>query len=404
MIPERNQTRKRKEQDTGQDTGDPCTDNDSDGSCEEYDCDDNNPDVSPRKTEVDGNSVDDDCDGETDEYEGEGGDLDQDGDGFTPNDGDCRDTGDGAAFINPNAIEDLGPEGKGDEVDNDCDGETDEAEESCDCPEVANQAEDMVRAIGLCDDQFVLDAQMDVAPSIGAEGYGTLPSMGTNDCLVAHQGCEMAAISSGPVGQKSPNLGDSLGIPRENQDPLPDYQGNEPTTAEKYITCDRVQLKLQLKAPSNAVGFSFDFIFASSEYAEWVNKSYNDTFYAIMEYDDLNGGATTNISFDTNGNEIEVDTNFFENDEHQCNEAGSGWAPDDNSGTAILFEDDEKSGSTGWLRTNWNVKPGDAFKLTFSIHDEGDCQFDSIAFIDNWTWHTEPVEPGTEEIEPEPPI
>ncbi len=230
------------------------------------------------------------------------------------------------------------------------------------------------------------------------QGYDTLPSMGNNDCLVAHQGCEMAVISTGKVGQANPNnalpMGGLLATAKNNIDPQPQFQGDQPATAPIQGSCDRTQIRLTLQAPVNAVGFSFDFIFASAEYDEWINKNFNDTFYAIMEYENLNGGATTNISFDSNGNEIEVDTNFFENAQHPCDETGSGWSP------AV----GQKSGSTGWLRTSWDVNPGDQFNIIFSIHDEGDCVYDSIVFIDNWIWHTEPVEPGTEEIEPEPPV
>jgi len=57
------------------------------------------------------------------------------------------------------------------------------------------------------------------------------------------------------------------------------------------------------------------------------------------------------------------------------------------------------SGSTGWLRTSWPVSGGHQFGLTFSIHDEGDCIYDSIVFIDNFKWSVEPVTGGTVPIE-----
>lgn len=373
---------------------DSCTDEDGDFSCVEDDCDDKNPAVHPGSLELQGNGIDDDCDGKTDEYDGPEADLDQDSDGYTPAQGDCRDKGEDAAFVNPDAIEDLGDDDVGDEVDNDCDGLTDEVEGDCDCPSTEKTANDMVRAMGLCQEKFVLSAAMNMSTPNATQGYDTRPSLGNNNCLVARQGCEMAIISTGKVGQANPNvslgMGGAFGLPGLNIDPQPDYQGDQPATTAKQDSCDRTQIRLRLKSPSNVVGFSFDFVFASAEYDEWINQDYNDTFYTIMEYEGLNGGRTTNISFDTNGNEIEVDTNFFENSEHPCDESGSGWAP----------MVPQKSGSTGWLRTSWNVSPGKEFKLTFSIHDEGDCLYDSIAFIDNWKWHTKPVVPGTEEIPP----
>src|SRR5690606_38531200 len=50
----------------------------------------------------------------------EGCDVDGDGDGFTPDEGDCVDSGAGANLINPGATEVC------DGIDNDCDGQIDE--------------------------------------------------------------------------------------------------------------------------------------------------------------------------------------------------------------------------------------------------------------------------------------
>ncbi|MFO8073864.1 MAG: MopE-related protein [Polyangia bacterium] len=357
-----------------------CVDQDSDWWCAPLDCDDDDPDVHPGAEEIPGDGIDNDCDGQTDEASQQ--DLDLDGDGWTPAEGDCMDVGDDAELVNPDAVE-VPDDG----VDNDCDGQTDETE-TCDCPSVGTGAWDYVSAIGLCNTNFVDSVELYYTSTSGEQGFDTIPSQGSNNCLVAQEGCEMAAISSGPVGQDSPDPGQSMGGPESiNFDPQPDYMGTLPTTTPTYESCDRCDIILNLTAPSNALGFSFDFLFASAEYPEWIGDGYNDAFYAIMEYSELNGGATTNISFDSSNMEIEVDNNFFENSQFPCDESGSGWAPADDAG------------STGWLRTTWNVDPGDSFQLTFSIHDEGDCIYDSIAFIDNWQWLAEEVDPGTHPVE-----
>ncbi len=261
---------------------------------------------------------------------------------------------------------------------------------NCDCSDIAGDtAEDFARALNICGDGILADIEPWSSSPNPLKGYAMLESMGNNDCIVKQHGCQMIALSTGPVGQPNPNectgmeFGDGMGGPAK--DPLPPFQGDSASNAQKKLSCDVLQLKLTLKAPPGAEGFSFDFLYASAEFDEWINQGFNDTFYAILEYEGLNGGEPTNISFDDNGNEIEVDTNFFENQTHPCNEAGSGW------GTAVSG----KSGSTGWLRTSWPVKSGSTFKLTFSIHDEGDCVFDSIVFIDNFQWLGDVKEPGT---------
>ena len=82
--------------------------------------------------------------------------------------------------------------------------------------------------------------------------------------------------------------------------------------------------------------------------------------------------------------------NLCPNAAHPCDESGSGWAPGDSP---------SKSGSTGWLRTSWPLEGGVTFGLTFSIHDEGDCVFDSIVFLDNFQWLGDAPEGGTTPVE-----
>lgn len=311
---------------------------------------------------------------------------DSDSDGFGPTQGDCND---GEPAIGPSALEDLGTDGEGDGIDNDCDGLTDEPEsDPCDCPGADSSAQSLAEALGLCDARFLVTAQKQMTAPFGDLGFAVSSAMGANNCMVTQQGCGMAILSTGPVGQSNPNDAVSMGSGAAALalDPQPQYRGSKKISVlAKSPSCDVSQLQLKLVAPANAQGFAFDFLFASAEYDEFINSAYNDTFYAILEHPDVNGGKTTNIAFDDNDHEIQVNTNYFENNAHPCDESGSGWEP----------EIDDKSGSTGWLRTTWPVSGGDEFTLTFSIHDEGDCIYDSIVLIDDFRWSTAPVESGT---------
>ncbi|MBO4350660.1 MAG: choice-of-anchor L domain-containing protein [Proteobacteria bacterium] len=76
---------------------------------------------------------------------------------------------------------------------------------------------------------------------------------------------------------------------------------------------DSVVLHLKMQAPQNAKGFSFDFRFFSREYPFYVCSSFNDFFLTLLT--DENGNplvnADGNISFDENGNAVSVNNAFF---------------------------------------------------------------------------------------------
>ncbi|MDY0001182.1 MAG: choice-of-anchor L domain-containing protein, partial [Polyangia bacterium] len=171
---------------------------------------------------------------------------------------------------------------------------------------------------------------------------------------------------------------------------------------------DLTQLEIRLKVPGNARGFSFDFIFFSVEYPEYVCSPYNDTFYAlVIDEPQLNGGSRTNVSFDSEGSEITVNNGFFEYPPYwSLDISGTAYETED---TWTSCSDDPSIGcvapdpcpryigsTTGWLRTSSPATPGQEVTIIFSIHDEGDNILDSAVIIDNFRWHTVPIEdPGT---------
>jgi hypothetical protein len=195
--------------------------------------------------------------------------------------------------------------------------------------------------------------------------------LGSSTRLVAQEGYRFLAVSTGPVGNPDPAGTGELGS-GTFPDPRPAYMGRRKSSGSGPRVFDLHQVVLELKAPANARSFSFDFNFFSAEYPEYVNQSFNDTFYAILEIPSTNEGQPTNIAFDARGSSIEVDNNYFQQPFHPIPNTGTGF---------------DAHGSTGWLRTSWPVRGGEQLRLTFSIHDEGDAIYDSLVLLDNFRWH-----------------
>ncbi len=307
--------------------------------------------------------------------------VDNDGDGWTPSTGDCNDA---EYAVNPGAYDD--PENG---VDDNCDGVMDSPIRDCDCGALPTLAEGM----DLCDPAFILGANTNSYASAAGTGRGVRADYGTiGNALTPRYGCKFSMVGTGPIEPSiagcatrqpgtdfyNPGGGGLFGCTSTEPDP-------DPTPpSDGALICDTNQIMLQLKAPTNAAGFSFDFLYMSAEYPEWVGEGFNDTFYAIL--DRPTAGEHLNISFDDFGAEIEVDNAFFE-DPPTTNINGTGYTD--------FYIGEICGSSTGWLRTAWEIDPGEVFNLTFSIHDEGDGIYDSMVIIDNFQWSIEPVDPGT---------
>ncbi len=392
-----------------------------------YDCDDTDPNIHPGMPEIPGDGIDNNCSGLTDEdIDGDGwtvanGDCDDfdatvypgapiicndgkdnncngfidddepdmDGDGYPPcKNGMVYDCDDTNPYINPGAVEIPG-----DGIDNNCNGLTDEPRMACDCGNPS-----LVEAMELCEPQFVLDVQTygDARQWTVFQSYGALAprtSLSHSAEGLLDVNCSAVMLCTGEALDTNPQPGTSFG----NSDPHP-LGGN---TAN-----DLGQIIMTLQIPTNVEGISFDFMFLSSEYPEWVCTQYNDAFLAILEDPGLNGGQPTNISFDGNNNEITVNNNFFENPNNWTESlAGTGYdAPDSgaichgSSGGGCVMPspcppaNNTIGSGTGWLRTIAPVTRNEVVTLTFSIHDEGDNIYDSCVIIDNFQWITTPVE------------
>lgn len=365
-------------------------DNDNYTTCN-GDCRDNDPGSNPGASEIiDG--LDNDCDGIADNHTDQ---YDDDGDGYSEDQGDCNDNpNDGGALVGPDAVEiALNSDGNPEMVDNDCDGEVDEA--IAPCPADLPQSDPMAYAAAIDVCHQVISASR--AALVDDRSQGILATFG--DTYVPFTGPNFAVLSTGFFGDATAPTYDnhSTTLNLSNQPPHPDPQPQVGTcgSADEPNVNDYSEVSLAIQVPSNAQAFSFDFNFMSIEFPEFVCTSFDDTFLAMLE----SSAFTGNVSFDSMGNRVSINVGFFDvclagaNPLNPTETAGcTGEADLIGTGYNHASSGGAGGGGTGWLTTTAPVVPGEKILLTFMIFDEGDHTLDSTVLIDNFRWELEPVD------------
>jgi hypothetical protein len=347
--------------------------------------------------------------------------ADMDGDGWTPAQGDCDDCD---PNVNPGAIDvlhevDGGTPYWGNEA---CDNGA--GVKPCDSGLALNDtnAGDGARAIELC--QFttespplpmktwgVISSQYVRADGVTpfAPGYqvGLQPGWGPN---VHPQGGErLLAISSGHARTSSQpgSCGSDECDANAGGNPPPGFPLDNPNCPMTQGINDDVALKLKIRAPTNATGFSFNFKFYSFEYPEWVCDMYNDQFIALVT-PPPQGSLNGDISFDSTHHPVSVNLAFFDvcdpNNEGEfavncqidnfggvCPSPPHPYCP---LGTMELLgtgfdlwnPDGNFGGATRWLTSQAPIKGGEEFTIMFAMWDATDQAYDSTTLIDNFQW------------------
>ena len=351
-------------------------------------------------------------------------DTDGDGDGWTANEGDCNDCD---PNVNPGAVDvlhqvDGGMPTWGDE---DCDGMTPDTTQPapCDMALVIDDPDPMsaAKAVELCQTttatpatkkdktwgvlsaKWVLPDGTDptTQPSLDMTkyhlGHGVLTAFGPNVHVQA--GKTMLGLSSGTARQptdpgyqpvsgynKGYTSGSPAGFPKESP-ACPNSVTGQPH--------DGAAVELQIRTPTNATGFSFDFNFFTYEWPSWVCSTYNDFFVSLLNPIPM-GQPDGNISFDKQGNPVSVNNAFVEvcgcSSGPPCTAGGKTFTcalgasglVGTGFGTDTSFGQDHAS--TGWLVTKAPVKGGDNITLRWTVYDSGDGILDTTTLVDNWQW------------------
>ena len=372
--------------------------------------------------EICANNIDEDCTGVADDV------PDIDGDGWTRCDNDCcelaQDCGTPAS-VNPGAFEFVG-----NMVDDDCDPTTSDTVAAPACSSAADftnvTPKQMAEAMDIC--QFttanaplatrkwgIIDASFRRAngsvpnggelAEISGQQTAILVNYGTGG-VVPQKGGTMAGMSSGRMRDQNdpnyvnPNGGTNLG--NSSQPPaayLAAHAGQLPASSSCNGTCpagsganDSVNLRLQIRAPTNALSFAYQFRFFSSEYWTYACTAYNDFYLTQYTSKALGLPADKNISFDAKLNPVSVNNGFFE----VCQAKGCYTCP---NGPGQLAGTGMQLGNTGggtlWLQTKAPVVPGETMVLELMVFDVSDGILDSLALLDAFEWSVKASTVGT---------
>jgi hypothetical protein len=344
-------------------------------------------------------------------------DQDGDNDGWTGAQGDCNDCD---PNVNPGAVEVIataGPDGGVPEpADEDCDGTIDNVEGPCDTSLAVDSMDpyDAAKAVELCKQTTAADKTWGVISARWALpdgtpapantnfhlGHGMLSGMGPNVNVQA--GARMLGLSSGSARQPTdPGYNDVSGFDKGYGSGQPTGFPKESPSCSSGVTTgpayDGAAVELQVRVPTNATGFKFDFNFFTYEWPGYVCSQYNDFFVAhLMPFPA--GQSDGNISFDKQGNPVSVNNAFV--DVCGCDFsggppclAGGKTFPCSLGATGLLgtgFGQDtafgQDHGSTGWLVTQAPATGGSTITLRWTVYDAGDGVLDSTTLIDNFTW------------------
>lgn len=217
-------------------------------------------------------------------------------------------------------------------------------------------AADLAAAMGV-QPADLISATFSVDEIAGSVVYGNVGFLAPTD------GDTFVMMSSGnaqpanfyPYGGWMGTADDFLSVSNENP------SGTGPLGGEAH---DLATLNLTLRTPNWAKSLSFNFRFMSEEYPEFVGSDYNDFFSCLLD--------GTNVAFDTKGNIINVNNNFFD--------------------PTLTPEGTVFDGATVLLTSKAPVTAGATFELVFIVGDISDSIFDTAVFLDNFRFSTDEVE------------
>lgn len=382
------------------------------------------------------------------------GQEDRDGDGYTACTGDCCDSkeactvltsgGGNMTISEPDKVHPGAWDDPSNGIDDNCDGKLDDgtgenagSSKSCSTDVYdpkggsslgSDAALRLARAMDICDDDGLISAELLLADGSSfkswkgdssvcgskklitpADQVAVMKDLGGIVKPIANE--TMAVLSSGKAeGRTNTGFEDCVGTevsaPKVYLDAhggvLPASTQCNSTRSDNQAN-DSIMLRLKLRAPEYANGFSFKFKFFSKEYPEYLCDNYNDFFLALVYAKSDKIPADHNVAFDANHDPVSVNNAFFtECDKAACmkskGEEMCNSCTDDLSQLKGYVTKTSEAGATGWLKTSVPVSPKEEFTLELIIFDAGQKENktttgfghlrDSLVLLDGFAWQT----------------
>lgn len=203
--------------------------------------------------------------------------------------------------------------------------------------------------------------------------FGIMQTFGTNNLpqrgerlLVLSTGSARTPTQSGYCGTSCMITGN--GVPPSG------FPANVPGCTPATSIYDDVGLKLELRVPSGATGFSVDHKLFTFDHPTMACTAFNDQF--VMLVDPAPTGALNgNVAFDGNNVPLGANCEFIIPGAPQTHFEGTGFGPTSS-----------EAGVTGWLRTSVPVSGGSEITVRLILYDVGDQALNTTVLLDNFRW------------------
>jgi gliding motility-associated-like protein len=202
----------------------------------------------------------------------------------------------------------------------------------------------------------------------GTNGYGkynaTGTTLGVNEGLLLTTGTVYNAIGPNNVGNKSTNWTNPYDGNPQTYPLLNNYTGR--------TTYEYCEFEFDIVPQGDTI--SFDFVFASEEYQEWVGSQYNDVFGFFISgpgiVPDAGAGVFKNIALIPNTSTPVTINNVNQN-------LNTTYYQNNNNGQHVQYD-----GYTRGLTAISNVVPCQTYHLKLVVADASDKIYDSGVFIE----------------------